>query len=285
MVRCTVLMLAVTLAALGAMGVSGEETDEHLQSLSVEPADREPCKSDLECDDWCQERGSARCACRCPGYATRGDFACKNSERFCQSMPRNFWGGSFNMTAKAFRQECKKHINLMVVFTATSCLHCADFEPAYRWSLAAMKARGVEMARIDVDKDKDFADEHGITSLPAIKFFHKCKDRGIYKGTHSKEALEAYVHKATDQPTTVLHTSGAIEKFSKAHPVSVIGFFENPSNEADEVTHPHCPWTTTCMFAISLPCSCQRRNCCPLGIAQYAQHTQAPCSMPLLDAT
>lgn len=232
-----ILLFAVCLVAWNAVGVSGnEEVDEHLEFISVKLEDREKCSSDLDCEDWCmQDRNSTRCGCRCPAYTTEGDFSCKSSERYCQLMPRHFWGGSFNSTAKSIKKECKKHINLMVIFTAASCLHCPDFEPAYRWSMAAMKERGVEVARIDVDKNKEFADEHGVTSLPAIKFFHKCKDKGLFKGTHSKAALEAYVKKVTDPVTTTLRTSQEVEAFSKAHPVSVIGFFANPSGESDEI--------------------------------------------------
>ena len=57
-----------------------------------------------------------------------------------QVAPRQFWGGSFNLTAKEFKSVCSKHEFLLLVLTAQSCRHCIDFEPAYRLVRAGQKA-------------------------------------------------------------------------------------------------------------------------------------------------
>jgi len=233
-------LAAVCLAASLGQGIAAEGEvdragDAHLESLYVAPEDREECSLDQDCDDWCKEKGSARCGCRCPKFASDADFGCSSALRHCQALPRNFWGGSLNITAQSFSKICKKHINLAVVFSATSCLHCTDFEPAYRWATPSMEADGVSVARIDVDSNKEFADDHGVTSLPAIKMFHKCKPKGSYKGVHSIKGMRNYTKKVTGQPYTHLRTRAEVAAFAKAHPISIIGFFEKPDMESDEV--------------------------------------------------
>ena len=105
----------VSLAAWNFVGVSGDVSaaiaeDEHVKELFVNMVDRDECNQDLACEDWCKDRKAARCACRCPDFVTEGDFACKDSAKYCQALPRNFWGGSYNVTSKSFSKACKKHM-------------------------------------------------------------------------------------------------------------------------------------------------------------------------------
>lgn len=48
----------------------------------------------------------------------------------------------------------------------------------------------IPLVRVDVDKEKDMAAEYGVVNLPMILSFSKCKNKGMYKGVHSPEALE-----------------------------------------------------------------------------------------------
>ncbi len=56
-----------------------------------------------------------------------------------------------------------------------------------------------------------------------VSLLPRCKDKGVYKGVHSIEGLEAYADKIANHPFVKLQTQDQVETFAKQHPVSVIG--------------------------------------------------------------
>ena len=44
-----------------------------------------------------------------------------------------------------------------------------------RLQAPAMDAVGVPLARVNADREKDFADEHSVTTLPVVRVLYQCK--------------------------------------------------------------------------------------------------------------
>ena len=81
---------------------------------------------------------------------------------------------------------------------------------------------------------QEFANEHGVSSLPHIAVFEKCKVKGHYKGFHTPSHLLQYGHKLQAAPVRTLSTEDAIEAFASAHNVSVLAFFASGSGADEE---------------------------------------------------
>ena len=81
---------------------------------------------------------------------------------------------------------------------------------------------------------QDFANEHGVSTLPHISVFSKCKAKGVYKGFHSPPALLQYGNKLTAQAVKAITDGAELETFAGAHNVSVVGFFASGSGAEDE---------------------------------------------------
>eukprot|EP00960_Hanusia_phi_P026622 746353-Hanusia_phi.AAC.4 len=217
-------------------GLSREERlrDPLVQRIKVSREDEEQCSKDMDCDDWCRERSREGCICRCKGFLEDARHGCKAEELMCQEPPYQFWGGSFNMTAKSFKSKCKKHPLMLIVFTARSCRHCVDFEPSYKWATPQLDVLKVPLARVDVDIEKDFSRDMGISSMPAVKVVEKCKDKGLYKGYHSPLAFISYANKLLADAVTPLTSEEEVKDFSIQHNVSVISFFSKGDGYEDE---------------------------------------------------
>ena len=231
--------LPLLLCLLVVRGIAvPSDSDPVVAALSVAPEDQEPCARDADCDDWCKERHNrswVSCLCRCPGFVPAAELTCPAANKYCQPAPAPLWGGDFNLSSgRPFRKACKKHPLMLVVFSAVTCQHCIDFEPSYRWGAEALSPLGIPLARVNVDTEKEFANEHGVSTLPHITVFEKCKARGAYRGLHSPAGLLAYGQKLRADAVSVLTTEADVEAFAGAHNVSVLGFISDDSGAEEE---------------------------------------------------
>lgn len=81
---------------------------------------------------------------------------------------------------------------------------------------------------------QDFANEHGVSTLPHITVFDKCKAKGHYKGYHAPSALVQYGHKLQAKAVQSISKQDELELFAGAHNVSVLGFFASGSGAEEE---------------------------------------------------
>jgi len=80
-----------------------------------------------------------------------------------------------------------------------------------------------------VDAEKDFANEHAVSTLPQIIAFEQCKAKGTYKGYHAPSHMRRYGEKLKASAVTTISTDREVEDFAGAYNVSVIGFFASGS--------------------------------------------------------
>jgi len=108
----------------------------------------------------------------------------------------------------------------MFTFVVSEVLHASG----------APSASGAYRAR----RAQEFANEHGVSTLPHITVFDKCKAKGVYKGFHSPPALLQYGNKLKAQAVRGITDEAALETFAGAHNVSVVGFFASGSGVEEE---------------------------------------------------
>jgi putative thioredoxin len=86
---------------------------------------------------------------------------------------------------------------VVVDFWADWCGPCKALAPALEEATAA---KGVTLAKVDVDANQALAQEYGIRGIPAVKAFRNGHVVAEFVGVQSKTAIEAFLDELTRPP-------------------------------------------------------------------------------------
>jgi putative thioredoxin len=86
---------------------------------------------------------------------------------------------------------------VVVDFWADWCGPCKVLAPALEEATAA---KGVTLAKVDVDANQALAQEYGIRGIPAVKAFRNGHVVAEFVGVQSKTAIEAFLDELTRPP-------------------------------------------------------------------------------------
>jgi thiol-disulfide isomerase/thioredoxin len=140
--------------------------------------------------------------------------------------------GHFNVSRKNFTSVVTKNRNILIGFSSYNCHKCIQVEPEYEKIAVKLKEMKIPFARADADKMKSIALEHEASDVPSLVFFQKNRPLP-YRGTHTEEAVIAFIEKQIGKPAIGLDTKDDVESFIKSRnspkyslsTSMVIGFF------------------------------------------------------------
>mgnify|MGYP003385852118 FL=1 len=182
------------------------------------------------------------CANQCSGHGNCIDYHCKCYTGYHGDSCAVTFGDESNLipilSAGHFNITRKNYTSTLVGFSSYTCFKCIQAEPEYEIlskELAAMKIP-IPFGRMNVDKAKSIANEHGINELPRLIYFKKQKPIPYHGYTDARSVVE-FIRKVTGSPFKILHSIEDVDSFITSRvanldeaPISlskvvVIGFF------------------------------------------------------------
>ena len=86
---------------------------------------------------------------------------------------------------------------VLVDFWAEWCQPCKQLTPTLE---EAVEGRGVTLAKVDVDANKNLAREYGVSGIPAVKAFKNGRVVSEFVGARSRIAVDAFLDELTKPP-------------------------------------------------------------------------------------
>jgi putative thioredoxin len=86
---------------------------------------------------------------------------------------------------------------VVVDFWAEWCAPCTSFGPVLE---AALGERGVALAKIDVDANRELADRYQVSGIPAVKAFRGGEVVGEFVGARGRAGVEAFLDELLRPP-------------------------------------------------------------------------------------
>ena len=209
------------------------------------------------------EDGSV-CFNNCSGHGKCVDYSCEcfvsyfgDDCRYTFADDENgipiLGAGHFNVTAKNYTAAVSKSAGsglVLMGFSSTTCHKCIRTEPEYARISEELHERKIPFARADTAQLHAFAQDSGVSDLPALVVFRK-KRPILYRGTHTKDGVMAFIDKLQSKPTRVLKSVEEVEAFMAARTdrkfslrtVVVVGFFSTPDSIEEVAPYliPHLP--------------------------------------------
>ena len=105
-----------------------------------------------------------------------------------------------DVTEKTWEQEVIRRSDeqpVVVDFWAEWCQPCKVLTPVLE---EAVKDRDVALAKVDVEANKQLADEYDISGIPAVKAFKNGRVVSEFVGAKSRTSVEAFLDELTKPP-------------------------------------------------------------------------------------
>jgi protein disulfide-isomerase A1 len=132
-----------------------------------------------------------------------------------------------------FDVELGKEKLMMVEFYAPWCGHCKKLAPEYEKAVQDLGGL-VKLAKVDCTVNEDICNRFGVRGYPTIKIFHD-QVPSEYTGDRTAEAIVRKMRREALPPITFVIEPQQIDDLLKDERVVVVGFFQDPDQEAYKV--------------------------------------------------
>ncbi len=106
--------------------------------------------------------------------------------------PEDWPRGTVELDGRSFRDFVERYPLVVVEFWASWCAPCKAMRPIIRDLAEAYRGR-VAFGKVNIERHRDLAEEHGVMSIPLIAFFSYGKGVGTARGKLSRRRLEGKV--------------------------------------------------------------------------------------------
>jgi thioredoxin len=120
------------------------------------------------------------------------------------------------VTKSSFRETVlSRQTPVVVDFWAPWCVWCRKLAPIFAEVAAALKDE-IVFASVNVDEERELAEEYGISSLPTLKFFCDGREIGETVGAPPRDQLQAKIREVIGMHQACLTTSSPFLQSERA---------------------------------------------------------------------
>ncbi|XP_051789363.1 protein disulfide-isomerase A2 [Erpetoichthys calabaricus] len=138
-----------------------------------------------------------------------------------------------------FDRALQENKMLLVEFYAPWCGHCQALAPEYEIAAELLKKESsdIQLAKVDVTKEKGLAAEFEIDSFPKLKFFIGGDRKNFVEFTGKRKAagIVQWLKRRSGPSATVLNNISSTQEFVDANEIAVVGFFKDIKGDETKI--------------------------------------------------
>ncbi|KAK6351355.1 protein disulfide-isomerase precursor [Orbilia javanica] len=127
-----------------------------------------------------------------------------------------------------------KNSLVLAEFYAPWCGHCKALAPEYEVAATELKAKGIQVVKVDCTEEADLCQKQGVEGYPTLKIFRgSVESFSPYAGQRKADAIVSYMTKQSLPAVSVL-TKDTLEAFKTSDKVVVVAYFNADDKKSNE---------------------------------------------------
>ncbi|RVD88709.1 uncharacterized protein DFL_002885 [Arthrobotrys flagrans] len=133
-----------------------------------------------------------------------------------------------------FDEFITKNNLVLAEFYAPWCGHCKALAPEYEVAATELKAKGIQVVKVDCTEEADLCQKQGVEGYPTLKIFRgSLENPSPYGGQRKADAIVSYMTKQSLPAVSVL-TKDTLEAFKTSDKVVVVAYFNADDKKSNE---------------------------------------------------
>ncbi|KAF3154480.1 protein disulfide-isomerase precursor [Orbilia oligospora] len=133
-----------------------------------------------------------------------------------------------------FDEFITKNSLVLAEFYAPWCGHCKALAPEYEVAATELKAKGIQVVKVDCTEEADLCQKQGVEGYPTLKIFRGSLDNpSPYSGQRKSDAIISYMTKQSLPAVSTL-TKDTLEAFKTSDKVVVVAYFNADDKKSSE---------------------------------------------------